>query len=134
MIRNASTPVRNRLRTGALDGLYYGGVFAGVTAIAALVDGERLRERLHAPPWSVVVFYLVAGVALGVITGLCKPLLRSRFSYLLFGFVIAIPACAAAMLIFKGWTYSQSREGLVVVLVMAALLGPMTASTLRVRG
>ena len=128
------TPVRNRLRVGALDGLYYGGVFAGVTAIAALIDGERLRERLHVPPWSVVVFYLVAGIALGVTTGLCKPLLQSRLSCLLFGFIIAIPACAAAMLVFKGWTYSQSREGLVVVLVMAALVGPMIASTLRARG
>lgn len=42
--------LHERIREGALAGVYYGGAFAAVTWVAALLDARVVEARLHADP------------------------------------------------------------------------------------
>jgi hypothetical protein len=119
------------VRDGALSGLYYGVGFAAVTCLAALLDAKRIEERLHASPWKVAPFYLIIGIAIGAAYGVVRPRLRSQFAYLLFGFIVAIPAATFGMILFKGMDYLVTTDGIAQVLIIALLMGPTTASVLR---
>lgn len=125
------TTRHDNIRDGVLGGLWYGGGFAALTCFAALLDAKRIAERLHANPWMVAVFYLVIGILIGAVYGVMRPWLRSKFSYMLFGFIVAIPATALGMVLFKGTDHLLTTEGIAYVIIIALLMGPTMASVLR---
>jgi hypothetical protein len=89
--RSSLSPVWQRAREGAQDGIY---AAIGLTIIALVVAGIALAlepkglDDLPIPLGAFIALYFVGGLVCGAAYGVLKPLLRSVFGAILVGIVL----------------------------------------------
>jgi hypothetical protein len=124
--RDSGTGLLNRVLsnivTGALFGFSIGMMFSVYVSLLYVVRGSAPFERLEVSVLSVVVFYLLGGIAIGSLVGLLLPLAKSRLGAVLVGSVAGTATFVFALVSIYGFT-SWSGVAALLAVTWGVLVG-----------
>ena len=117
--------IRKRLVLGLRWGLSLSAVYCVVVLLVWAVRGSEAFVGVGAPPWAVLLSYLLAGILAGSVFGILSPLGESWWGAAFLGFVLAFVVFLPVVGL-SSRTLSF-RQGLSDALQLAGIIGPITA-------